>query len=93
MASNNSIETGWYEIDGTWRLYVDGDDGRRELKRVNVDTLRIDPADELGQYTVVHYGPGGEHITTLSLDADDIGTVLGSRTPVEPPAYANGGGI
>lgn len=73
---------GWYSIGETWNLYVDGG-----LAKVHVAWICVDePTDGTG-YHVDHYGGGGELITSLTLDHDDIEPELRDRETEDRPQH------
>jgi len=73
---------GWYYIDETWNLYVDG-----VLEKRHVDFLQVDVTPDGERFVARHYDRGGEIITTCTIDEDDIENELADEEPIGRPPH------
>jgi len=77
-----NFDLGWYAIEDEWDLYINGD-----LESVFVDFLHVDEKANGDGYTARHYDQAGELLTEISLDADDLESVLQDRETTNRPAH------
>lgn len=77
-----NFSLGWYYINEWWNLYLDGN-----LTEVHVDFINVDEAARGEGFVVKHYDRGGQMLTSLRLDADDLEPELNSRTTTSRPLH------
>lgn len=80
MLEENNL--GWFHIEETWNLHVDGN-----LRKREVYCICVDEAAEGDGYIVDHYDRAGDRITSLRLEADDIRPEVEGREPIERPMH------
>jgi len=70
---------GWYYINETWNLFLEG-----ELTKVHVDFINVGERERKNRYLVKHFNRNGELIKTLTLDKEDIDMLENREKTVRP---------